>query len=46
MTFSAKAALIKFCRFAPPLITQVATFVATRALANEYPLLALSRVDD
>ena len=36
MTFSAKAALIKFCRFAPPLITQVATFVATRALANEY----------
>lgn len=36
MTFSAKAALIKFCRFAPPLITQVATFVATRALVNEY----------
>ena len=31
-----KAVLIKFCRYAPPIITQIATFVATRALANEY----------
>ena len=27
---------IKFCRYAPPLVTQIATFVATRALATEY----------